>query len=249
MTKIKEDNSYRDNIALGRFPDRSNVYKFGASSAINSSESIIWDGGNGYNGFLSAADFVTVQSDDVNDALAGIGMQKVRIYGINELNEYVDEEIELNGTTPVLSTRQYIRIFRAHSTLSNTTIIGGRNNLGEIQVKSQTGGNVMAQINVGEGQTQMALFTVAVGYHALILNADANVGEGKEATIRVVSVDYVNQGGARVQAIRKLFQNSFTRNYKIPRAISGGTDIFMTGESTAAGTTATASFEILLIKD
>lgn len=256
--------------ALRKYPNRYPVYKFGKSPIVSTTAYPVWDGSGEYKGLLDAVATIEVVSDDANDADAGTGARTVRIQGIKIVNSvwtYCSEDVTLNGLTPVAMTTQFIRIFRAKVLTAGDKFNA---NLGTIKIYKQGDATtVLAQINVRNGQTLMTIFTVADGYKFFLINADSNIGQGKDAEFQLKVRKADDETSCfKVQAARNLYQNSFARDYKIGRligwdfvrcisgelipeekGISERTDIVMFVKAEIANTNATSSFEGLLIKE
>jgi len=237
-------------IAQGEIAKHSAIYKFGFNSTVGTSEEVIWDGGNGYSGFLTTDSNVTVVSTSVDDADQGTGAWNVIVFGVDsDFNEVVDT-LTLNGTTPVVSTVEFRRVFRAYVLHAGDLSPTGGVNAGTLTIASQVSGTpTMAQILPNNGQTLMAIYTVPNGYTGYITNADANVGSGKDATVRLKSRTFGANKPFLNKATRLLFENSFTRVYNVYRPIPAKTDIIMTAFTSTGTVGVSASFEIILVRD
>jgi len=136
------DNDYFEQLALGEFPERSFVYKFGRVLTVAGKRKPAWDGPGTYT-FPETADKITITSDDEADVADGNGAREVRIYGLNENWEQITEVVPIGGTTQ----NYYIRVHRLWVEKSgltqfpyNGTEVG--NNVGTITATHPTAGAV-----------------------------------------------------------------------------------------------------------
>lgn len=227
-------------IALGIKPDIDNIYKYGENSSVGTVEVPIWDKATQYY-WMQAPTKLQVVSTSVDDNTGGTGAFKIRVFGLDQNWMAYSEDVTLNGTTPVETQGTFIRCFRAY-VLEADSRQGLAGNINIYTTGSPN--NVVAFIQTAQNQTHMAIYTVGVGCKFLLDNADANVGQGKDATVKIVVKENITGNEAElVKATRFLYQNSFSRVYKTPRFLEPKTDIFMTGISQVSSVKVSASFE------
>jgi hypothetical protein len=96
--------------------------------------------------------------DDGNPEGAGTGAQAVRVYGLTAWNTAeVNEDVILNGTANVATSNSYVIIHRIKVIEVGSTY---NINAGTITATAQTDGTITAQINVGNGQTEMSIYGI-----------------------------------------------------------------------------------------
>lgn len=231
-------------IARGKVGGESAIYKFGRSKDVDTVESYIWDGGNGYY-WLPSAQLLDIVSDSVLDVNAGANAWKVKIQGLDASWQEQEEEITLNGTTIITSSKTFRRVFRAWVSEGGSVESG---NAGNISIyESGTPANKVAQISAGEAQTLMAIYTVPACCEALLTAAITNVGQGKAAVVKLKTRDNnIPNQVFRNKASRDVYENSFSIEYVVPRRISEKTDIVMTATSVTGTISCSASFELTL---
>lgn len=140
------------------------VNKFGRSTNVDSGVATdIWDRANptatvGQQPIWLAPTaarihaIVSNSADDDGDPGAG----SVRVYGLQTWDSLeTSEDVTLNGTTPVNTVNSYVIIHRMVQ-LSGVGI-----NVGYIKATAASDSTITAQINPGEGQTQMAIYGVS----------------------------------------------------------------------------------------
>jgi hypothetical protein len=158
------DGNFLIEVAKGNIAGHTVIGRFGANESVGTTFETITGQGGLYT-FAAAAQQVNVVSTSVNDTSAGTGARTVVISGLNSSHVETSETITMNGTTNVLSTNSYLR-----QDLSICVTVGtvGVND-GVITVTQQTSGTIMSQINVGDGRSLMAVFTIPAGKTGFIL--------------------------------------------------------------------------------
>lgn len=148
-------------IQLGQVPNWAVERKFGLAPDIGTTPATIYSENDLYQ-WPTAAATLTVSSDDANDTLAGTGAQTVELFGLDTNYDEIDELVELDGTNPVNTVNQYLRVFRGIVRSDGTF---GVSNVGNIYAGTGvvTAGKpavVLMGILPEEGQSLQAIFTV-----------------------------------------------------------------------------------------
>lgn len=207
-------------------------YKFSMRDPLGTSEEVVWDGPAAEPFLpLSAGQLNVVSSDaaDVNIPLMIVGLDA-------DYNVLV-EEVIINGTTPVLTVNSFLRVNKAYNN-------GSANFLGNISISS--GGQVVAYVRGGYGQTLSSQYTVPAGYTFYLYNLVKTAGKGSDAEIsfRVRELGKV----WKVQHIVHLSENPLEHGYLFPIRYTEKSDIRIQGFSRSVATDVTASYEFLLVK-
>lgn len=155
-------------IAQGNVSGKTAVNKFGRNIEIDSGVTAdIWDGGHTLaSGGVSLIwvaptqarihDIVSTSASD-DGSPVGVGARTVRVYGLTDWDTAeVSEDITLNGTTNVPTVNAYVIIHRMEVLTKGATSC----NVGVITATAQTDNTVTAQIQAGNGQTEMAIYGV-----------------------------------------------------------------------------------------
>lgn len=132
--------------------------KFGENPNVGTSLEDVWDTGGLYS-YLNLAEQLKIFSDSSDDSSEGIGLRTVQLYGLNEDYLEINEIVTLNGLTAVTTVNHFLRIFR----MIGRSAGSGGTNVGNIFAKDNAGTNTLAQIQIGNAQTLMALWTVPIG--------------------------------------------------------------------------------------
>lgn len=153
-------------VCKGNLANHSSVNKFGRSTDVDSAtDTDIWDGANAADSVVlwvapTQARVHNIVSTSTSDdgAPVGVGARTIRVYGLTSWSTIeTSEEITLNGTTNVATANSYVIIHRMKVLTKGATKV----NVGKITATAVTDGTVTAQINVGEGQTQMAIYGIS----------------------------------------------------------------------------------------
>ena len=244
-------------VSLGLTAKRSTVNKWGRNADVDSAAAEdIWTQGGLHVPPTAARTHDLVSSDVADNGVTpGTGMQTVRIFGLDSAWALQQEDITLNGTTNVPTKNTYLRIFRMSGLSAGSGVI----NAGLITATAQTDSTVSAAIAIGDGQTQMAVYSVPTGYKALIhsLNISYNRSGGAASTIDVILMvrcfidtttpvlltqDYVEivQGAT----------NPVIKPFTPPKMLAGPCDVFLRVVAASANNNdVSGGFDIELVQD
>ena len=243
---------YGHEVALGHVSGETDVYKYGHMEDASATERLIWDGEAAYEGFIddpSTISLVSTSADD-NGVTPGSGAHVVKVFGVGASGMYQSELFLLNGTTAVTSTSTWRRVFRMYVDDGNDySLVGGANHgLITCTAEDITDTPTLAVISANVGQTLMACFTVPGNCYALLHQVDASTGKSADSIVRfkMRHLDENHQGVWRTRALRSIYQNSFTKNYQVPRFIPGHTDVAMTAEASVSNTPVSGTFELTI---
>lgn len=154
-------------VALRCYPGLTSVNKFGRSVNVDSGiDTDIHDGAN-------ASSWPTAALDDRDTWIAptearihsivstsSSDTQTIKVFGLTSWDgSEVSEDVTLTGTDAVNTTNSYVIIHR----MRVTSAISSGPNVGTIYATAATDDTITAQINPGEGQTQMAVYGIGSG--------------------------------------------------------------------------------------
>lgn len=168
-------------IVDGSVAGTSGVVKFGRNAAVGATEEDIWEAGGTYTGFLTAASAVRIRAGgNAADDAAGAGTRSIEIEGLDQNWNVAKETITTAGASAsTATTTTFIRVYRV-CVVDVGTYTGA--NTGTISVET-TGGALMATVEAGLGQTQMAIYTVPAGKTAYVVSVSIYVDTNKTAQV------------------------------------------------------------------
>ena len=138
---------------------RDSIHKFGLVAFGGAGAGDVYDlGGTTFNyPFQTAAAKLDVQSgDDKDSSLDGKGAHTVVIIGLDEKYEFQRDRVDLNGTETKTTQKSFLRVNRAFVTKAGAQ----GTNVGTITIAVTGGGDVLATIGTGNGQTLQCVYTV-----------------------------------------------------------------------------------------
>jgi hypothetical protein len=242
MTKIAANTigleASTGNYTLGTF-----VRKFGRNEDVDSAAvEDIWDGGGTYT-FPSAAAATTIVSDSANDKTASTGALTVNVFGLDSNWLEVSETVTMNGTDAVTLSNEYLRVHRAYV----VTVGSNETNVGNIQVKH--GSTVLAQITAGNGQTLMAIYTMAIAKVGYVIGYYASVNKKTTGAADILLKTRANGEAWRIRKVIGAMttgQSNVFHDFYFPIRLEPQTDIKISAGSSTNDLDVSAGFEILL---
>lgn len=147
-------------IARGMYTDWQTVHKFGFNRDVRTDYETIWNNGGGIYTFPASALTMSVVSDSASDEMG------VLITGLDTNWNQISETVTLDGTTPVTTTKQFLRI--------NDARITSGNNVGDITISN--GGTTYAFIEATYGVHQALVFSVPAGFSLYVTQVAVTSG-------------------------------------------------------------------------
>lgn len=207
-------------VAIGNYRNWLAENKFASNPLVGTSYEDVWQQG-GTEVYLSSAETMNIVSTDAADDgdPAGTGAQTVRIYGLDNNYDMIDETVTMNGTTNVLTTNSYLRVYRMIVTAAGS----GGINAGDITATASSAGTVHAKIAIGDNQTLKSQYTVPNGYYLLANDIEASCAKNDQAEFRAE----VRPFGEvfQVKFVFQLYQQSEQYIFNPPRLVPPKADI------------------------
>jgi hypothetical protein len=191
-------------VSRGQISWHEPLNLFGNTTALGSTAfGPLWEGLTGSGGtyaYPASAVIMTLASSSASDTAVTI-----RINGLGADFVLQTEDVALNGTSNVLTTKSFLRIN------SMQTIAG--NAVGN--VTAINGGVTYARINAGNGNTQMSIYTVPAGYtfYQTYYQADTNTSATSGAYVRLRTYTVDNPKGGVITALN---QTAFVQQLQLP---------------------------------
>jgi hypothetical protein len=222
-------------VARGQIDGHSTVNIYGYQPSVGTTSIPVWENATAYT-YPSSA--ITMYLSGSNGDTA-----QILIVGLDASYAPISETVTLNGTTPVATTKQYLRIN------SMTVSVGSATNpAGIVYLKNQAGSATYAQINAGVGRTQAGIYTVPAGFTYFLERVNIYTSlNGNDY------VTYVNKTISPAGVVQLTQQAPFATSYEarrvMPRPFLEKTDIqLMAKVQTGTGAVAIAQ-EGYLIKN
>lgn len=135
------------------------VNKFGRNPDVDttSDPEDVWGGGGLYVFMTGPTSLEALSSDANDDKDAGTGARSININGLDgDTGLEKDVVVEIDGVTPVAIPGTWRAINRAYV----VTVGSAGSNLGVLTIRAQGAGQTYATIQIDEGQTAAAIYTV-----------------------------------------------------------------------------------------
>ena len=215
-------------ISTGRYADLTSAHVFGYVDEVTSSsvpESISSQGG--LYPFLSSASQLSIVST-ANDTM------DVTIKGLDSNHDEITETITLTGTTVVTTTTLFLRVYN---------MMTSANNVGDIT--ASVGADVLAEIEAGESNSLMAVYTIPRGYTGYLVAVDVSVNKGHDAIVSM----YARATGDnfKVQYTSDVYESAYSYKPVTPIKLPEMTDIdFRVTGVENSNTRVACGFELVL---
>jgi len=220
-------------VARGNMPGIATVHQTGRNTEIDSGvDADVWDNGQTGGTLIWVApttarthDIVSASTSD-DGSPAGVGARTVTVEGLTSWTAAeVSETVTMNGTTNVATSNAYVTINHMHVVTKGATNV----NVGAITATAQTDGTVTAQINVGVGATEMAIYGIPSTQTLYLVSLDgAQLKAGGSGVVDVALLvnsesdaeltNFVHEHNLGLQGAGT---SSISYNFEIPLIIPG----------------------------
>ncbi len=224
------------NIARGLVVGTTWLHRLGFIPTMpNNVETVIMSGGitSGRYVFPTSASVLTLVSTNTLDT-----GKSITVTGLDSDYNPLVETVVINGTTPVTTTNQFLRVQRLSS--STNGIIGN--------VTASDASHVLACLRDGDGQSLQCVYTVPKGVTGYLRQVSASVAKNGDAIFRL----HTKSSTASFTTSRHIFglaAMSYTYDFVYPTVLPEKTDVEMTCLSSTGGSAASATFDILLVNN
>jgi hypothetical protein len=179
-------------IATGELNGVGRIEKYGKNAAAATGEVVQDEGGPIV--FQTVAGTIELISTSADDDVGGVGAEAFLIAGVDADWNPIEELIVTNGLTVSLSSsKSFLYVFRAKMMNS-----GAVRNIGTITIRKSGAGATLAQVSIGAGQTQRAVFPVPAGCSLYMNNFRLEGTKNAALTGEVDLMEYQLGEGIRV---------------------------------------------------
>lgn len=226
------------NVARGLIVGTTWLHRLGEIPTMpNGTETVIMSGGitSGRYVFPSAAGTLSIVSSSASDNSG----KTILVSGLDANYSPITETVVMNGTTPVVTTQQFLRVQRI-STSGATSIVGN--------VSATHGSNIVAHLHGVDAQSLQCVYTIPKGVTGYLKQISASVPKGGDAIFKLNS----KAQGVAYTTTRHIFglaSQSYTYDFMYPTLLPEKTDIEMTCLSSTGGSSASGTFDILLVNN
>lgn len=245
FSKIEsQDFPFLSGVSIGRIPYADYIIKFGKNDSVGTAAfEDVWEAG-GVETLLTAAETMDIVSTSAEDSADGDGTRTVMVKGLNNNYEFVNEEVTLDGLTPVTTTVEFLRVFRV---FGNNVGSNGAN-LGTITVTASVTGSEHAELEIGENQTQKTQFTIPAGYYGLWLDFHASALKNDQYSLEF-RLKTLGMGERTILALDG-FESLAQVDFPIPRLLPPKSDFKARAINTASGQVSlTVFYTLLFVKE
>jgi hypothetical protein len=220
-------------VSRGQITGHSVVNVFGYQTSVSTGNYAVWENVSAY-AFPGSAVIMTLASASASDTAVS-----VLINGLDAGYNIIFEIVALNGTTGVSTVNSYLRI--------NSMVVTAGSPAGIVTAKN--GGTTYAQINVGVGKTQMAIYTVPAGYTYYVSRINMFASNPYTSSNYLTFTNQQTNGGITLAIAQSPFISILDIHRYYPLSYNEKTDIQFK-VATSAGTYAVGAFgEGVLVKN
>jgi hypothetical protein len=205
ITQSKRSEPFELQVSRDQIAGHTALNLFGNTTSLGSTAfGPLWEGLTGSGGnyvYPASAVVMTLASSSASDTAVTI-----RIFGLGANFVLQTEDVALNGTTGVVTTKSFLRINKLETIAGNA--VGN--------VTAVNGGTTYAKITAGNGLTQMSLYTVPAGYtfYQTYYQADTNTSVTSGAYVKLRTYTVHNELTGSV--VTAELQTAFVQQLSIP---------------------------------
>lgn len=202
-------------IPKERVPGVFHFHVLGSRIGVNTTTArTIWAGTDSYD-FPNTAGTLSLVSNSPTDT------QQIRVEGLDENFDMIEELVTLNGTTSVTTINSYSRVHQISVRVEPS-------NDGLITATFNANGSPAAYIRPGEGISQMSIFTIPREHFGLLLKGSASTGFDRDVQVQFFA-RVRNQDSSytpfKMYHIVNLYRTNYNYEAAIPQPLPPFTDI------------------------
>ena len=236
------------NIARGLIRGATVIHKFGRNPNVGGAPETIWEQGGIYT-YLTVASTIYVYGADAQDGAAGTGARTVTVQGLDANYNEIEETLTVDGA---VSTQSFLRVYRAFVASAGSL----QTNKGDVLISTGASGTgtVLAKIATvgtgtvyGQGQTNLALYTIPAGKTGYVKTWNIGVGAYNDSVTANLYTREVDTGLIfRTRDVMDVPGGLHQRIYEVPFRLPEKTDIEVRAIA-STGTNISSTFDIILV--
>ena len=249
-------------VRKGNVPKHSIVQKFGAVDNVTTAITPVTTSKT-YQTPTAPVALELVSTDNTNDVAGGSGARSITLEGLSNTNgawTFESQTVALNGTTAVAVPNSMLRVYRMYVASSGSYAAAGtpsHNSTITLQVASAGAawGVITSESSFGLGQSEIAVYSVAAGETAYMLNKSIAIEGTKSANVFL----FVREGAdtvaapftpMRVKEVERNLDQLQARKGNAPLVkVVGPADVGFMAQSTSTTTDVSIDFELLIVED
>lgn len=201
--------------------------------------------------WMTTAETIDVESDNVADTSTGTGARKIKLIGLDANWDKISEDITMNGTTAVTSVNSYIRILRAFVIEAGTFQSPCGVNTGNITFTSATQGE-QSYMQEGKGKTTGSRWSIPRNIDGYLTRIAVQCPTTRPIDFilyvrnngNLTSVPY---GGARQIGAYDEIEGRYEENLLSYRKLSAYSDIWAEAKTSAGNSIVNVTFDIIQV--
>jgi hypothetical protein len=229
-------------VALGNVPGVKGITRTGFNSTITNTPEDIWTVG-GQQVYLDAAEIINIVSTDVDDNSTGTGLQTLRIFGLDNNFDEVEEDVIMNGLTIVPTVNSYIRV---HDLIGISAGSSG-NNEGDITATASIDGSIQNEMLGGGNASQSLQYTIPNGKTGGLTTLTFSDAAGDAMIFSLFTRPF---GGLfTIQNVEQIVGGTFEYTFDPYPGVSEKTDVRIIANQSAGGggTTSSAILQLYVV--
>lgn len=255
MPLTEHTSNFNLEVSRGQVRGKRQLHKFGSNDAVGTTAEAVWSAGGAYTGFLTGADNIRIRAGgNANDTAAGSGAREVTVSILDE--NFEEQTVVLATAGASASASSALTAIRSTRAFVSATGTYGGANEGDIIIETDAG-TELCRISAGEGQTQMAIYTVPADHKLYVSRLRAQVGGNNNEAFfdfcKREQADVTSAPFASLRLLERIEAVDSGGNVEIefdpPLEIPGKTDVFVEATAGSGSVGVTASFCGVIVKD
>ena len=250
ITRVGTYEPFELQVSRGQIMGHSTVIVFGYNPDVDTSEESIWPDG-GVVPHPTVASVLKISSSSADDTSAGTGARTVAIFGLDANYNVVSESVILDGQTPVNTGNSYLYVNQFYVTsVGSGGVNAGNINAGTGTVTSGVPAVLYDIIATGYNNRTTAHYCVPAGYTGYLTTGIVTTGQASGSTsVTAFLKQHGTDGIVRVGAVSTLNNGAVQYDFTYPYIVPEKNCIGATAIGSSANNSASAYFNIILVKN